>query len=105
MNKKNISFFSFTKSKIVLFIILTILSLLYAFSVYSNIYLHGYSPSFLYEVIFWPALFVSSILPAINGQNIGFLGFILIFLVLAIEILYLYSLSCILVWIYTKLKK
>ena len=104
MNLKE--FFVITKGKIILSIILLILFLFYAFLVYSNIYLHDYSPSILYDLIFWPILTISSVLSLITLANAdSFFKTLLIILTLFLEVLYIYILSSIVIWMFNKLRR
>ena len=103
MKNNKFSFIAITKPKILLsFIIFFIL----VFFFISNLYVHGFSQSPLFLFSYWPLLLFYKLVIYLFSPPIGYIEKILITItILVVEILYIYIISCALVWLFTKIRE
>ena len=105
MKNNNLSegFFKPTKAKIIISVIFLLLSLGALYLLFSiNLYIEkGNEGSFISNPIFWILLF--PILSIIFLKNSLINGWIIVFLLILLQALYIYIISCVIVWIYNKI--
>ena len=101
---KNNNFFKLTKSKIIISVILLLLGLGALYILFSiNPYVEKGGGSFINNSIFWIILLPILSIMVLNSSLIS--GWLALVIIIALQLLYIYLISCILVWIYNKIMK
>jgi len=95
-------FFRLTKKKIVLIVII---SIFLVFFFISTRFVHGIFQSPFYWLLYWPFLSLGLFLDSLiqnQGSLTSISRFILMAIIFAAELLYIYILSAIIIWVFNK---